>query len=166
MISLPVSEGVGTTVGRLKVIRTCNCACYPAFLCSVQQERTGAVWGVVHRTGKGHRAGQPGSRPPEATWVHVDMRVCLGLLRPPSPLPNTACLSDRQGEELSIKSDQEEENENLRKGLALDLSNVNSTLGSLLPLMVQRLYTRRDGQLRSSEELLLHSWHWLHVKSA
>ena len=106
-------------------------------------------------TGQGRdRAGQPG-----ATWADVDMRVCLPLLRPPlpMPLPNTACLSDRQGEELSIKSGQEEENEKLRKGLALDLSNVNSTLGSLLPPMVQRLYTRRDGQLRFSEELLLHS---------
>ena len=68
-----------------------------------------------------------------------------------------ACLSNRQGEEFSIKSRQEEENENLRKGLALDLSNVNSTLGSLLSPMVLRLYTRRDGQLRSSVELLLHS---------
>lgn len=111
-------------------------------------------------TGQGRdRAGPPGFRPPEATWVDVDMRVFLVLLRPPlpTPLPNTACLSDQQGEELSIKSGQEEENENLRKGLALDLSHVNSTLGSLLPPMVQRLYTRRDGQLRFSEELLLHS---------
>lgn len=85
--------------------------------------------------------------------------VCLVLLRPPlpTPLPNTACLSNRQGEEFSIKSRQEEENENLRKGLALDLSNVNSTLGSLLSPMVLRLYTRRDGELRSSVELLLHS---------
>lgn len=73
------------------------------------------------------------------------------------PLTNTACLSDSQGEEFSVKSRQEEENENLRKGLALDLSNVNSTLGSLLSPMVLRLYTRRDGQLRSSVELLLHS---------
>ena len=72
-------------------------------------------------TGQGRdRAGQPDFRPPGATWVDVDMCVCLVLLRPPfpTPLPNTACLSDRQGEELSIKSGQEEENENLRKGRA------------------------------------------------
>lgn len=43
MISLPVSEAVGTTVGRLEVIRTCNSVCSLAFLQSVQQECTGAV---------------------------------------------------------------------------------------------------------------------------
>ena len=45
-----------------------------------------------------------------------------------------------------MKSGHEEENENLRAGLALDLSSMNSTLVSLLSPIALRLYTRRDGQ--------------------
>lgn len=45
-----------------------------------------------------------------------------------------------------MKSGLEEENENLKAGLALDLSSMNSTLVSLLSPIALRLYTRRDGQ--------------------
>lgn len=75
-----------------------------------------------HTTGKGSRGEQPSFRLPGATWGgcgHVFVWCFSGHL---FPLTNTACLSDSQGEEFSIKSRQEEENENLRKGLALDLS--------------------------------------------